>query len=182
MYLLLKLDSNQQPCTCRFLIGPREVHLPRSLGGVRGRDGAVRCGQNCGHVVAAWRLALAKSGAHLAPRSAQAPLASRSAPRPASCSATRLRTVLVGAGSSCALSSPLSSALSHQRNQCLSCAFERRDGGFEPATPCPQDVGVGISAGQIGCRRCAHEWLTQVVCPCARRVVLNGPRSLSSTD
>jgi hypothetical protein len=41
---------------CKSLIGPRDVGMRRSPGSVRVRDGAARCGQNCGHAVAARRL------------------------------------------------------------------------------------------------------------------------------
>jgi hypothetical protein len=36
-------------------IGPRDVGMRRSLGGVRVQHGAARCGQNCGHLVAGRR-------------------------------------------------------------------------------------------------------------------------------
>jgi hypothetical protein len=38
-------------------IGPRDVVMRCSLGGVRVQHGAARCGQNCGHLVAARRAA-----------------------------------------------------------------------------------------------------------------------------
>ncbi len=41
---------------CRFLLGPRDGDVWRSSGGVRVRHGAARCGQNCGHAVAAGAL------------------------------------------------------------------------------------------------------------------------------
>jgi len=40
---------------CRSLIGPRDVGMRRSPGGVGVRPGAARCGQNGGHAVAARR-------------------------------------------------------------------------------------------------------------------------------
>ena len=39
----------------RSLIKPRDVAMRCSPGGVRVRHGAARCGQNCGHAVAARR-------------------------------------------------------------------------------------------------------------------------------
>lgn len=41
----------------KFGIGPRDMVLRRSLGGVRVQHGAARCGQDCGHLVVAWRSA-----------------------------------------------------------------------------------------------------------------------------
>src|SRR5947209_12727884 len=46
----------------RPLIGPRDVGMRRSPGGVRVRHGAARCGQNCGHAMTARR---PKAGGHL---------------------------------------------------------------------------------------------------------------------
>ena len=50
---------------CRSLIGPRDVGMRRSPGGVRVRHGAARCGQNCGHAVAAQRPAYDQGGSPL---------------------------------------------------------------------------------------------------------------------
>jgi hypothetical protein len=68
---------------CRSLIGPRNVCVPRSPGGVRVWHGAARYCQNCGHAVAARRPARRKAGAHLTPRSAQPLPGSPQLPHPA---------------------------------------------------------------------------------------------------